>query len=147
MLHYLKYLCVMMLLGLSLSACQSVPPTTPPSLPMTQAKGEWSLVYMTAPNDFDVSQMRYRISLRITRQEFSLAAPCSRLLGQYRSNATMLKFKNIEQRDIVCANVHEASSLHDLLHHTRSYRMAPDDTMQWLDPHNQILAVWQRIYL
>ncbi|AUZ04830.1 MULTISPECIES: META domain-containing protein [Vitreoscilla] len=149
MLNGLKYLCLSMILILGLSACQSVPleTSTPPAIPMTQAKGEWSLVDMTAPNEFDMSQLRYRISLRITRQEFSLAAPCSRLLGHYRSSATVLHFQNIEQRDIVCANVDEASSLHHLLQQTQYYRMSSEDSMQWLDQHKQVLAVWQRIYL
>lgn len=146
-----KYCCGSVLLVLSLSACQSVPlntpTTTPPSIPMTQAKGQWSLVSMTAPNDFDVSQLRYRISLRSTRQEFSLAAPCARLLGHYRSNATVLRFEHIKQRPIVCTNAHEASQLHALLQHTHRYQMSSEDTMQWLNQQNQVLAVWQRIYL
>ena len=58
------------LLALMLSACQftQTPSSEEPPLARIAVKGEWSLHSLTAPNAFDTSQLRYRISLRVTRK-------------------------------------------------------------------------------
>ena len=137
------------LLALILSACQltQTPDSSEvPSLARIAAKGEWSLHSLTAPNRSDTSQLRYRISLRITSQEFSVAAPCARLLGHYRATEQDLRFRRIETRDISCTDHSDAQLMQALLQHTRSYRVQ-DEQMLWLDQNQQTLAVWDRIYL
>ena len=137
------------LLALMLSACQftQTPDSSEvPSLARIAAKGEWSLHSLTAPNRLDTSQLRYRISLRITSQEFSVAAPCARLLGHYRATEQDLRFRCIETRDISCTDHSDAQLMQTLLQHTRSYRVQ-DEQMLWLDQNQQTLAVWDRIYL
>ena len=141
----------LVLLALILSACQFTQnPThgndTEPPLARIAAKGEWSLHSLTAPNRLDTSQLRYRISLRITSQEFSVAAPCARLLGHYRATEQDLRFRRIETRDISCTDHSDAQLMQALLQHTRSYRVQ-DEQMLWLDQNQQTLAVWDRIYL
>ena len=137
------------LLTLILSACQFT--QTPngseePPLARIAAKGEWSLHSLAAPNAFDTSQLRYRISLRVTTQEFSVAAPCARLLGHYRATEQDLRFRRIETRDMTCLDHSEASLLRAALQHTRSYRVE-NEQMLWLDQNQHILAIWDRIYL
>ena len=137
------------LLALILSACQltQTPDSSEvPSLARIAAKGEWSLHSLTAPNRLDTSQLRYRISLRITSQEFSVAAPCARLLGHYRATEQDLRFRRIETRDMTCLDHSEASLLRAALQQTRSYRVE-NEQMLWLDQNQHILAIWDRIYL
>ena len=137
------------LLALLLSACQftQTPDSSEvPSLARIAAKGEWSLHSLTAPNRLDTSQLRYRISLRITSQEFSVAAPCARLLGHYRATEQDLRFRRIETRDMTCLDHSAAALLRTALQHTRSYRVE-NEQMLWLDQNQQILAIWDRIYL
>ncbi len=139
------------LLALILSACQFTQnPThgndTEPPLARIAAKGEWSLHSLAAPNALDTSQLRYRISLRVTTQEFSVAAPCARLLGHYRATEQDLRFRRIETRDMTCLDHSEAALLRTALQHTRSYRVE-NEQMLWLDQNQQILAIWDRIYL
>ena len=137
------------LMALMLSACQftQTPDSSEvPSLARIAAKAEWSLHSLTAPNRFDTSQLRYRISLRITSQEFSVAAPCARLLGHYRATEQDLRFRRIETRDISCTDHSDAQLMQTLLQHTRSYRVQ-NEQMLWLDQNQQTLAVWDRIYL
>ena len=137
------------LLALMLSACQfKQNPTEQPlsSLARITAKGEWSLHSLTAPNRLDTSQLRYRISLRITSREFSVAAPCARLLGYYRATEQDLRFRRIETHDISCTDHNDAQLMQTLLQHTRSYRVE-NEQMLWLDQNQQTLAVWDRIYL
>ena len=137
------------LLALMLSACQftQTPDSSEvPSLARIAAKGEWSLHSLTAPDRLDTSQLRYRISLRITSQEFSVAAPCARLLGHYRATEQDLRFRRIETRDMTCLDHSEASLLRTALQQTRSYRVE-NEQMLWLDQNQQILAIWDRIYL
>ena len=138
------------LLALMLSACQftQTPDSSEvlPPLARITAKGEWSLHSVTAPNRLDTSQLRYRISLRINSQEFSVAAPCARLLGHYRATEQDLRFRRIETRDISCTDHSDAQLMQALLQHTRSYRVQ-DEQMLWLDQNQQTLAVWDRIYL
>lgn len=137
------------LLALMLSACQFKQTPTEQSLSSLAriaAKGEWSLHSLTAPNRLDTSQLRYRISLRITSQEFSVAAPCARLLGHYRATEQDLRFRRIETRDISCTDHSDAQLMQALLQHTRSYRVQ-NEQMLWLDQNQQTLAVWDRIYL
>ena len=137
------------LLALMLSACQftQTPDSSEvPSLARIAAKGEWSLHSLTAPNRLDTSQLRYRISLRITSQEFSVAAPCARLLGHYRATEQDLRFRRIETRDMTCLDHSEASLLRAALQQTRSYRVE-NEQMLWLDQNQHILAIWDRIYL
>ena len=137
------------LLALILSACQltQTPDSSEvPSLARIAAKGEWSLHSLTAPNRLDTSQLRYRISLRITSQEFSVAAPCARLLGHYRATEQDLRFRRIETRDMTCLDHSEAALLRTTLQQTRSYRVE-NEQMLWLDQNQRILAVWDRIYL
>ena len=110
------------------------------------AKGEWSLHSLAAPNALDTSQLRYRISLRVTTQEFSVAAPCARLLGHYRATEQDLRFRRIETRDMTCLDHSEATLLRTALQYTRSYRVE-NEQMLWLDQNQQILAIWDRIYL
>lgn len=135
-----------------LSACQMTAspapslPNTPSQYGATQAKGEWSLQTLVASHQLDLSQLRYRISLRVMEQEFGLAAPCLRYLGRYRSDATHLRFARIEYRDVACLNSSEAPLLKQLLQQTRSYRLQ-DDVMIWFDQNQHELARWQRIYL
>ena len=136
-------------LALMLSACQFT--QTPsgseePPLARIAAKGEWSLHRLAAPNAFDTSQLRYRISLRVTTQEFSVAAPCARLLGHYRATEQDLRFRRIETRDMTCLDHSEASLLRTALQQTRSYRVE-NEQMLWLDQNQHILAIWDRIYL
>ena len=135
-------------LVLILSACQftQTPSSEEPPLARIAAKGEWSLHSLAAPNAFDTSQLRYRISLRVTTQEFSVAAPCARLLGHYRATEQDLRFRRIETRDISCTDHSDAQLMQALLQHTRSYRVQ-DEQMLWLDQNQQTLAVWDRIYL
>ena len=99
-----------------------------------------------ARNALDTSQLRYRISLRVTTQEFSVAAPCARLLGHYRATEQDLRFRRIETRDMTCLDHSEAALLRTALQHTRSYRVE-NEQMLWLDQNQQILAIWDRIYL
>ena len=137
------------LLALFLSACQFT--KTPSSIeepPWARiaTKGEWSLHSLAVPNAFDTSQLRYRISLRVTTQEFSVAAPCARLLGHYRATEQDLRFRRIETRDMTCLDHSEASLLHAALQQTRSYRVE-NEQMLWLDQNQHILAIWDRIYL
>ena len=139
------------LLALVLSACQFTQIPThggdnEPPLARIGAKGEWSLHSLAAPNAFDTSQLRYRISLRVTTQEFSVAAPCARLLGHYRATEQDLRFRRIETRDMTCLDHSEAALLRTALQHTRSYRVE-NEQMLWLDQNQQILAIWDRIYL
>ena len=137
------------LLALFLSACQftQTPDSSEvPPLARIAAKGEWSLHSLSAPNRLDTSQLRYRISLRINSQEFSVAAPCARLLGHYRATEQDLRFRRIETRDISCTDHSDAQLMQALLQHTRSYRVQ-DEQMLWLDQNQQTLAVWDRIYL
>ena len=137
------------LLALLLSACQftQTPDSSEvPSLARIAAKGEWSLHSLTAPNRLDTSQLRYRISLRITSQEFSVAAPCARLLGHYRATEQDLRFRRIETRDMTCLDHSAAALLRTALQHTRSYRVE-NEQMLWLDQNQHILAIWDRIYL
>ena len=137
------------LLALMLSACQftQTPDSSEvPSLARIAAKGEWSLHSLTAPNRLDTSQLRYRISLRITSREFSVAAPCARLLGYYRATEQDLRFRRIETHDISCTDHNDAQLMQTLLQHTRSYRVE-NEQMLWLDQNQQTLAVWDRIYL
>ena len=137
------------LLALMLSACQltQTPDSSEvPPLARIAAKGEWSLHSLSAPKRLDTSQLRYRISLRITSQEFSVAAPCARLLGHYRATEQDLRFRRIETRDISCTDHSDAQLMQTLLQHTRSYRVQ-DEQMLWLDQNQQTLAVWDRIYL
>ncbi len=110
------------------------------------AKGEWSLHSLAAPNAFDTSQLRYRISLRVTTQEFSVAAPCARLLGHYRATEQDLRFHRIETRDMTCLDHSEAALLRAALQQTHSYRVE-NEQMLWLDQNQHILAIWDRIYL
>ena len=137
------------LLALFLSACQFT--KTPSSIeepPWARiaTKGEWSLHSLAVPNAFDTSQLRYRISLRVTTQEFSVAAPCARLLGHYRATEQDLRFRRIETRDMTCLDHSEASLLRAALQQTRSYRVE-NEQMLWLDQNQHILAIWDRIYL
>lgn len=139
--------------ALLLSACQiNHPPAKPdehtmPSVSTTEAKGEWWLAQIIpTQTHLDLQPLHYRISLRITSKEFSVAAPCSRLLGVYQTNATLLRFRKIESRDIVCRNTHETPTLKQLLERTRSYRV-DNDQMHWQDANGHTIAVWQRIYL
>ena len=137
------------LLALMLSACQftQTPDSSEvPSLARIAAKGEWSLHSLAAPNALDTSQLRYRISLRVTTQEFSVAAPCARLLGHYRATEQDLRFRRIETRDMTCLDHSAAALLRTALQHTRSYRVE-NEQMLWLDQNQQILAIWDRIYL
>ena len=136
------------LLALMLSACQftQTPSSEEPPLARIAVKGEWSLHSLTAPNAFDTSQLRYRISLRVTTQEFSVAAPCARLLGHYRATEQDLRFRRIETRDMTCLDHSEASLLRAALQQTRSYRVE-NEQMLWLDQNQHILAIWDRIYL
>ena len=137
------------LLALLLSACQftQTPDSSEvPSLARIAAKGEWSLHSLAAPNALDTSQLRYRISLRVTTQEFSVAAPCARLLGHYRATEQDLRFRRIETRDMTCLDHSAAALLRTALQHTRSYRVE-NEQMLWLDQNQQILAIWDRIYL
>ena len=139
------------LLALILSACQFLQTPTQggdnePPLARIAAKGEWSLHSLAAPNALDTSQLRYRISLRVTTQEFSVAAPCARLLGHYRATEQDLRFRRIETRDMTCLDHSEAALLRTALQHTRSYRVE-NEQMLWLDQNQQILAIWDRIYL
>lgn len=132
-----------------LAACQlnqTPPDNTALITPPIQAKGEWSLVSISSPNTFDTDQMRYRISLRIQSQEFSVAAPCARLLGQYRATADQLTFRRIATRDLVCADDSDTPLLKQTLQQTHFYRLQ-DEHMQWLDQQHRVVAVWQRIYL
>ena len=135
-------------LALMLSACQftQTPSKEKPPLARIAAKGEWSLHRLVAPNAFDTSQLRYRISLRVTTQEFSVAAPCARLLGHYRATEQDLRFRRIETRDMTCLDHSEASLLRAALQQTRSYRVE-NEQMLWLDQNQHILAIWDRIYL
>ncbi|UOO88982.1 META domain-containing protein [Vitreoscilla massiliensis] len=142
---------VAVLMTVALSACQTQ--QTPndnvqPELPLAQiaAKGEWSLYALSAPNRFDTSQLRYRISLRIQTQEFSVAAPCARLLGHYRATAQDLRFRRIEIRDMTCLEADDASLLQHALQQTRFYRLQADQ-MLWLDQNHDLVAIWDRIYL
>ena len=137
------------LLALFLSACQFT--KTPSSIeepPWARiaTKGEWSLHSLAVPNAFDTSQLRYRISLRVTTQEFSVAAPCARLLGHYRTTEQDLRFHRIETRDMICLDHSEASLLRSALQQTRSYRVE-NEQMLWLDQNQHVLAIWDRIYL
>ena len=137
------------LLALFLSACQFT--KTPSSIeepPWARiaTKGEWSLHSLAVPNAFDTSQLRYRISLRVTTQEFSVAAPCARLLGHYRATEQDLRFRRIETRDMTCLDHSEAPLLRTTLQQTRSYRVE-NEQMLWLDQNQHILAIWDRIYL
>ena len=137
------------LLALFLSACQFT--KTPSSIeepPWARiaTKGEWSLHSLAVPNAFDTSQLRYRISLRVTTQEFSVAAPCARLLGHYRATEQDLRFRRIETRDMTCLDHSEAALLRTTLQQTRSYRVE-NEQMLWLDQNQHILAIWDRIYL
>ena len=136
-------------LALILSACQFT--KTPSSIeepPWARiaTKGEWSLHSLAVPNAFDTSQLRYRISLRVTTQEFSVAAPCARLLGHYRATEQDLRFRRIETRDMTCLDNSEAALLRTTLQQTRSYRVE-NEQMLWLDQNQHILAIWDRIYL
>ena len=135
-------------LVLILSACQftQTPSSEEPPLARIAAKGEWSLHSLAAPNAFDTSQLRYRISLRVTTQEFSVAAPCARLLGHYRATEQDLRFRRIQTRDMTCLDHSEAALLRTALQQTRSYRVE-NEQMLWLDQNQRILAVWDRIYL
>ena len=149
MLQHSVHMAGLALLALMLSACQftQTPDSSEvPPLARIAAKGEWSLHSVTAPNRLDTSQLRYRISLRITSQEFSVAAPCARLLGHYRATEQDLRFRRIETRDISCTDHSDAQLMQALLQHTRSYRVQ-DEQMLWLDQNQQTLAVWDRIYL
>ena len=149
MLQHSVHMAGLALLALMLSACQftQTPDSSEvPPLARIAAKGEWSLHSVTAPNRLDTSQLRYRISLRITSQEFSVAAPCARLLGHYRATEQDLRFRRIETRDISCTDHSDAQLMQTLLEHTRSYRVQ-DEQMLWLDQNQQTLAVWDRIYL
>ena len=144
----LKKLCSLCLCLLALSACQHTPSSdvVRPIIHTSAAKGEWSLQQLSEQHVLQLDSMRYRISLRISRQEFSLAAPCARLLGQYRSNTDILHFSQIEKRDIVCAQNQDAKLLQQLLQNTAYYRIE-EDLMHWYDAQHQHLATWQRIYL
>ena len=135
-------------LALILSACQftQTPSSEEPPLARIAAKGEWSLHRLVAPNAFDTSQLRYRISLRVTTQEFSVAAPCARLLGHYRATEQDLRFRRIETRDMTCLDHSEAALLRTALQQTRSYRIE-NEQMLWLDQNQHVLAIWDRIYL
>ena len=135
-------------LVLILSACQftQIPSSEEPPLARIAAKGEWSLHSLAAPNAFDTSQLRYRISLRVTTQEFSVAAPCARLLGHYRATEQDLRFRRIEIRDMTCLDADEATLLNQALQQTRYYRLQAEQ-MLWLDQNQHILAIWDRIYL
>ena len=149
MLQHSVHMAGLALLALMLSACQftQTPDSSEvPPLARIAAKGEWSLHSVTAPNRLDTSQLRYRISLRITSQEFSVAAPCARLLGHYRATEQDLRFRRIETRDISCTDHSDAQLMQTLLQHTRSYRVQ-NEQMLWLDQNQQTLAVWDRIYL
>ena len=149
MLQHSVHMAGLALLALMLSACQftQTPDSSEvPPLARIAAKGEWSLHSVTAPNRLDTSQLRYRISLRITSQEFSVAAPCARLLGHYRATEQDLRFRRIETRDISCTDHSDAQLMQTLLQHTRSYQVQ-DEQMLWLDQNQQTLAVWDRIYL
>ena len=139
------------LLTLALGACQTQQApndSAVPEIPLAQiaAKGEWSLHALSVPNRFDTSQLRYRISLRIQTQEFSVAAPCARLLGHYRATEQDLRFRRIEIRDMTCLDADEATLLNQALQQTRYYRLQAEQ-MLWLDQNHDLVAIWDRIYL